>query len=305
MNPVVALDGVTKCYGAVVALREASLSLGTGEAVALVGHNGAGKTTLMKLALGLIRPEVGTVRVMGQDPFDRRGATVRRHLGFLPESVAFHAAMTGAELLAFYARLKQAPRSENQALLQQVGLTEAAHRRVGTYSKGMRQRLALAQALIGDPALVLLDEPTSGLDPDSRAQVYATVDRLRDAGATILLSSHALSEIERHVDRAVLLHRGRIIAAGDLANLRRLAALPTRVRVRVHPCTTECVLSSLTPAPSVLSRTPDQLELAVPHGAKLELLHDLSAVREYIVDIEVEEPGLEALYRALASEQDR
>jgi energy-coupling factor transporter ATP-binding protein EcfA2 len=156
-----------------------------GEATALVGHNGAGKTTLIKLLLGLVRPSQGSVSVLGVDPAGRQGAEARRALGFLPENVAFHGAMTGTELMNFYARLKGQPVSRNRDLLARVGLAEAADRRVSTYSKGMRQRLGLAQTLIGDPRLLLLDEPTSGLDPASRAEVFDMIDRLRADGATI------------------------------------------------------------------------------------------------------------------------
>ncbi|GER07947.1 ABC transporter ATP-binding protein [Iodidimonas muriae] len=302
MNTIVTLDGVTKRYGKLTALENATLTLGAGEAVALVGHNGAGKTTLMKLVLGLIRPNGGTVRVLEKDPAGRKGAQLRRRLGFLPESVAFHSAMTGEELLGFYARLKRAPHSANKALLHQVGLAEATHRRVGTYSKGMRQRLALAQALIGTPDILLLDEPTSGLDPASRAQVYATIDRLRASGATILVSTHALAEIEPHVDRAILLHQGRIIAAGDLASLRKNARLPTRIRLKVAPCSTEKILTSLHSDISLLHRSADRLDLAVAQTHKLDLLLELAALRDMIEDLHVEEPGLEALYHHLMSE---
>src|SRR5690606_11788785 len=163
---------------------------------ALVGHNGAGKTTLIKLLLGLIRPSEGSVRIAGIDPAGNRGAEARRAIGFLPESVAFHGAMTGNELIAFYARLKGAPCSRNAGLVAgyarvmgepcsrsaglrgRVGMARAANRRVATYSKGMRQRLGIAQALIGEPRLMLFDEPTSGLDPASRTEVYRMIDAL-------------------------------------------------------------------------------------------------------------------------------
>lgn len=299
MTEIVTLDDVTKRYGSLVALRDTSLTLAAGEAVALAGHNGAGKTTLMKLVLGLIRPSAGSVRVLGEDPAGRKGAQLRHHLGFVPESAAFHAAMTGAELLAFYARLKRAPVAANRSLLEQVGIADAAHRRVGTYSKGMRQRLALAQALIGEPQLLLLDEPTSGLDPESRAQVYDTIDRLRRAGATVLVSTHALAEIERHVDRVALLDHGGLVAVGDLPTLRRQAALATQVRLQVRPCSTERVLSSLPRAATVLARGEERLDLAVPQGAKLDLLGEIAAIRAMVVDVEMEEPGLEAIYRQL------
>jgi Cu-processing system ATP-binding protein len=237
--------------------------------------------------------------VLGEDPAGRHGARVRARLGFLPESVAFHAAMTGTELLAFYARLKNAPVKANPGILHRVGLAEAADRRVGTYSKGMRQRLGLAQALIGEPGILLLDEPTSGLDPDSRRQVYDTIAELRDRGALVLLSTHALAEVESRVDRVAMLHRGRLIAAGDVAALRRRAPMPVRVRLTVRHCTTQRVLDAVAAWATVLARDPEHLDLAVDPGHRADVIHALDGLREVIEDVEIESPGLEALYRHL------
>src|SRR6188472_4034629 len=167
MTETVSVNAATKSYRKVHALTEFSCSLDEGETVALVGHNGAGKTTLIKLMLGLIRPSAGAVRVLGEDPAAGEFAA-RRRLGYLPENVSFNAALTGHETLAFYARLKREPAKAVAVLLERVGLTHAANRRVGTYSKGMRQRLGLAQALLGRPRVLLLDEPTTGLDPALR-----------------------------------------------------------------------------------------------------------------------------------------
>ena len=195
MTAVAQWNAVTRRYREVTAVADVSLSLEAGQATALVGHNGAGKTTLIKLLLGLVRPSAGTVSIGGADPAGRQGAKARRAIGFLPENVAFHGAMTGHELMGFYARLKGASPARNAELLARVGILDAAQRRVGTYSKGMRQRLGIAQALIGEPRLLLFDEPTSGLDPASREQVYATIERLRAEGATVLISTHALAEV--------------------------------------------------------------------------------------------------------------
>ena len=301
MTALVTLDHVTRRYGRLTALEDASLELEAGETVALVGHNGAGKTTLMKLILGLVRPSAGTVRVLGEDPAGRHGARVRQRLGFLPESVAFHAAMSGAELLAFYARLKGAPLKANSDLLARVGLADAADRRVGTYSKGMRQRLALAQALIGDPGVLLLDEPASGLDPDSRAQMYAMIDDLRARGAMVLVSTHALAEIERQVDRVAMVHRGRLIAVGDVPTLRQRVPLPIRVRLKVRYCSTERVLTQLADNAETVSRGPDRLELAVPPERRAAVIRALGGLHDLIEEIEIESPGLEAVYRHLTT----
>lgn len=202
----VVLRAVTHLYGRRVAVDGVDLNLRAGECIGLVGHNGAGKSTLIKMMLELIRPTSGSVQVLGQDPSAGAAAAARRELGYLPENVALHPSLTGAETLAFYARLKGQPVAGNAALLERVGIAAAAHRRVGTYSKGMRQRLGLAQALLGKPRALLLDEPTTGLDPALRQSFYEIIGDLRREGATILLSSHALAELEGQVDRVVVMN---------------------------------------------------------------------------------------------------
>jgi Cu-processing system ATP-binding protein len=228
----VVMRAVTRRYGAQVAVNAVDLSLRAGECVGLVGHNGAGKSTLIKMMLGLVRPTLGRVSVLGEDPCAGAGAPARRALGYLPENVALHPSLTGAETLAFYARLKGQPLAKNQALLERVGIAAAASRRVGTYSKGMRQRLGLAQALLGDPRVLLLDEPTTGLDPALRQNFYEIIHDLRGDGATVLLSSHALAELEGQVDRVVVMNRGQKVADGGIAELRGLANIEPRVKFR-------------------------------------------------------------------------
>ncbi|MDX5298691.1 MAG: ABC transporter ATP-binding protein, partial [Gammaproteobacteria bacterium] len=156
------LDGITQHYGATAVLHDLSLHLPPGEVLGLFGHNGAGKTTTIKLILGLLQPTQGQVQVLGGSPQDVR---IKLQIGYLPENVMFYPQLSGRETLRHFARLKQAPDAQVSSLLDQVGLSTAADRRVKTYSKGMRQRLGLAQALLGKPRLLLLDEPTVGLDP--------------------------------------------------------------------------------------------------------------------------------------------
>jgi Cu-processing system ATP-binding protein len=218
MTGTVEIRNVVKCFGKVEAVRDVSFSLPEGETVALVGHNGAGKTTLMKLMLGLIRPTSGSIAVLGDDPAAGQ-FEARRRLGYLPENVSFNAALTWTR----DAGVLRAPQAESakacRPLLERVGLTHAANRRVGTYSKGMRQRLGLAQALLGEPRLLLLDEPTTGLDPALRQSFYEIVEELRGRGATVLLSSHALTELEERAGRVVIMNRGIKVADGTLDQL--------------------------------------------------------------------------------------
>lgn len=164
----VELRNVTKRFGAQKAVNQVDLVLKAGESVGLAGYNGAGKSTIMKLILGLITPTEGEVMLLGERTGSKAGARLRSQIGYLPETVALHPSLIGIETLDFYAKLKKQPLTQNRGLLERVGISQAAHRRVGTYSKGMRQRLALAQALLGEPKVLLFDEPTTGLDPASR-----------------------------------------------------------------------------------------------------------------------------------------
>jgi Cu-processing system ATP-binding protein len=305
VTAVASIRGATKRYRAVTAVAGVDLDLQPGETLALVGHNGAGKTTLVKLILGLIAPTEGKVRVFECDPATAEGAAVRQGLGYLPENVAFHAAMTGRELMGFYTRLKAADRREIGGLLERVGLCDAADRRVGTYSKGMRQRLGLAQALIGAPELMLLDEPTSGLDPASRNDFYRMIDDLRREGVTVLISTHALAEIEAHADRIAVLHGGRLIALGTLADLRSAADLPVRVRFTVTPCSTGRLLAHLGDGVEILERDDSMIEIGCAPAAKAGLFQRLGAAWAVVEDVTLETPGLPAIYQRLVEQEDR
>jgi Cu-processing system ATP-binding protein len=295
---------VRKRYGAVVAVEGVTLALRAGEATALVGENGAGKTTLIKLLLGSVRPDSGSVRISGRDPAGSSGARARQMVGFLPESMAFHAAMTARELMHFYSRLKRASASRNAELLERVGIANAADRRVGTYSKGMRQRLGVAQALIGEPQLLVFDEPTSGLDPESRRDLYDIVDAMRAAGATVLISTHSLAEVEQRVDRVAIMYRGRLRASGTLGELRAGSRAKVRIAIRTRRCGTGAVLAALPPAAECSARSDSALTLEVEPENKLAVLRAILATGDAVTDVEVRAPGLQELYRDVLGESE-
>ncbi|MCZ4329780.1 ABC transporter ATP-binding protein [Castellaniella denitrificans] len=294
--PPIELRSVTKRYGAMRAVDNVSLFMEPGECVILAGHNGAGKSTLIKLILGLIRPETGSVRVLGEIAGTPAAARARRHIGYLPETVALHPSLTGTETLAFYAHLKGLSTDGNAALLSRVGIAEAARRRVGGYSKGMRQRLALAQALLGSPRVLLLDEPTTGLDPASRLLFYDIVRELRDAGAAILLSTHALAELEGLADRVIVMCKGQKIADGSLGELRREADLPVRIRLTLD--------ADPIRIPEGWRRIgAGRIELVCAEADKLSRLRDAQAIPG-IHDIELEHPGLDEMYAQFLRRED-
>ncbi|CAO3953449.1 ABC transporter ATP-binding protein [Achromobacter mucicolens] len=299
-NPLVTLSGVSKHYGDHRAISVLDLDLREGECVALAGHNGAGKSTLIKLILGLIRPTHGRVTLFGQDAHSPAAARLRDRIGYLPETVALHPAMTGAETLAFYARLKRQPLKRNVELLEKVGISGAAHRRVGGYSKGMRQRLALAQALLGEPRILLFDEPTTGLDPASRLKFYEIVHELRASGATILLSTHALSELAGHADRIVVMKAGVKIADGGMSALRRDTGLPIRISVTLGPD------DAAAPPPSSAWRQVEagRYERLCHESDKVEAIRSIGAIRAPIGDLDIQVPGLDDIYAHLLERED-
>jgi ABC-2 type transport system ATP-binding protein len=197
-----------KRYGANEALKGVDLTVGEGELVGLLGPNGAGKSTLVKIACDLVRPTSGTVQLGGQ-------------LGYLAELFRFPDWLSADEVLVLHQKLagSDGGLAERSELLQLVGLGEVATRRVGAMSKGMQQRLGIAQAMIGDPKLLLLDEPTSALDPAGRRTVRELLETLRNRGVAVLLNSHLLSEVELVCDRVVMIARGEVVAAGTPAEL--------------------------------------------------------------------------------------
>jgi Cu-processing system ATP-binding protein len=295
-------DGTSKTYDGQTVLDNVSLDVAEGTVVALVGHNGAGKTTMIKLLLGLIRPSSGQVRILGLDPVGLNGIQAKRNLGFLPETVTFQQAMTGLEVLNFYARLKRVDLKNNPELLERVGLGDAAKKRVKTYSKGMRQRLGLAQALLGAPRVMLLDEPTTGLDPALRRSFYDNLSVLKQDGVTVLLSSHALSELEPRVDKLAIMNHGNLMASGSLTELRENAKIPVRIRLKTRDGTAADIASHMAgvKVSHVNGRT---VEFACAPEDKMILVRRISALGGSVEDLEIELPTLDQLYAHYRGEE--
>ncbi len=225
---VIEARGLTKRYGSRTAVQDLDFELYEGEIFGLLGPNGAGKTTTILMMLGLTEPTAGTVRVLGADPV-REPIVVKRQVGYLPENVGFYEELTGFDNLLYTARLNGIADSDSvphiRALLDQVGLADAGRRRVREYSRGMRQRLGLADVLVKRPRIAILDEPTLGIDPRGVDEVLELVARMaREEGVTVLLCSHLLHQVQRICHRVGIFVAGRLIASGPIEELARQLA---------------------------------------------------------------------------------
>lgn len=295
-DPIQVTD-VTKRFGDIQALGGVSLSVGRGEMFGLIGHNGAGKSTLFKLMLGLMPPSSGEIRVHGALTGGGDFRQARRRIGYLPESFVTYDNLTGREVLHLFADLKRVPRHECDATLERVGLAHAAGRRVRGYSKGMRQRLGFAQVLLGKPDLIFLDEPTNGLDPEGIHEFYGILREVQGQGATIIITSHILAEIQERVDRLVILNSGRIAAQGTLSQLRAQMVLPSVIEIGLRAGYGQKVEGALAQVPGLqMEIGEDRARIACPQGHKLAVLGIVSSLADAVHDITVHEPSLEDLF---------
>ena len=236
MSASVEARGVRKEYGDLVAVEDLTFGVERGQILGVLGPNGAGKTTAIRVLTTILAPTRGTFVVAGVPHM--RPADIRRRIGVLPESAGYPERQTGEEYLRYHARLygqsKESAREVAHALLAEAGLSERGRSPIGTYSRGMRQRLGIARALVNEPQVVFLDEPTLGLDPAGQRQVLALVRRIaHERGATVLLSTHLLAEVEETCSRVIILNRGRVAAEGTVAEVSRQAAAPRSARLRV------------------------------------------------------------------------
>jgi ABC-2 type transport system ATP-binding protein len=246
--------GIAKQYGSLVAVHELTFSAEAGEILGVLGPNGAGKTTAIRVLTTILEPTRGTFAVAGVP--HTKPTEIRRRIGVLPESAGYPERQSGEEFLRYHARLHGRSRAEAQALahglLAEVGLADRRRSLIKTYSRGMRQRLGIARALVNDPRVLFLDEPTLGLDPAGQRQILTTIRRVADErGSTVLLSTHLLGEVEELCSRVLILNRGRIVAQGTVGEIVRQAGAPRSARLRVATEDLERAVAALAPAAAV------------------------------------------------------
>ncbi len=254
MTPAIEAQGVGKRYGSLVALADFTIAVQAGEIVGVLGPNGAGKTTAIRVLTTILAPSHGSFEVAGVS--HTRPAEIRRRIGVLPESAGYPERQTGEEYLRFHARLfgesARSARAITRSLLEEMGLADRGRSLIASYSRGMRQRLGIARALVNAPDVVFLDEPTLGLDPAGQRQVLGNVRRIaHERGATVVLSTHLLAEVEENCSRVLILNRGRVVTEGTVSEVASRAAAPRTARLRVAPRYAEQATRALVAAPGV------------------------------------------------------
>ena len=294
---IVEARGATKDFGTVQSVKGVDLTIAAGELFGLIGHNGAGKSTLFKMMLGLIPITSGEILLDGEKVNGPRFRETRRKIGYLPENVVLYDNLTGMETLYFFADLKAVPRKDCPALLEKVGLSHAASRRVREYSKGMRQRLGFAQALLGTPRLLFLDEPTTGLDPGAIRDFYRILRELREEGVTMVLTSHILAEIQERVDRLAIMEGGLIRATGTVQDLREGMNLPLTLEIAGGAGLAEQVTRVLQGiAIESIEEAGSILHIRLSRDSKMPALARLATLGDTMRDLHVREPSLEDVF---------
>ena len=300
-------QGLTKRYGDTVAVDGLDLRIERGEVFGLLGPNGAGKTTAILMLLGLTEPTSGSVRIVGLDPA-RQAIAVKEKVGYLPDAVGFYANLTGRQNLRYTARLNRIPREDAErridALLEQVGLAGRADDRVATYSRGMLQRLGVADALVKDPEVLILDEPTIGIDPEGVAHMLQLIrDISAGSGVTVLLSSHLLAQVQAICDRIGIFVGGRLVACGTIDELGAAHGGRMVIEVEAVGGDPEPMLRNL---PGVLRvhRSGDRLLLGAQHDLRAEVARALAAAGLVPVHLRLRAEELGEIYHRYFTEEE-
>ncbi len=298
--PVIEARGLTKRYGSAIAVNDISFTVARGEIFGLLGPNGAGKTTTILMMLGLSDVTAGTVRVLGHDPV-REPLQVKRRVGYLPDTVGFYDNLTAVENLSYTARLIGFPAAERgsriASALDRVGLAEVAGKQVGTYSRGMRQRLGLAEILMKNAQIAILDEPTSGLDPQATVELLDMIRALKHDGVAVLLSSHLLDRVQSVCDRVALFQSGRIALMGAVPELaRQVLGGGYHVEVEASGQGLADRLAGVPGVQKVEATGPDRFRLLAEGDVRPQAAAAVVNAGGQLRRLSVEEPSLDAIY---------
>jgi ABC-2 type transport system ATP-binding protein len=310
MTPTIEATGLRKRFGKTVALDGLDLVAEPGQVLAVLGPNGAGKTTFVRMVATLLRPDAGELRVAGHD-VRRQPAAVRRVIGLAGQSAAVEPAMTGRENLELVARLfgqdARSAKASSIAVLEQLGLVDAADRLVRTYSGGMRRKLDLGASLVGAPRLLLLDEPTTGLDPRSRIELWDAIGALVAAGTDVLLTTQDLDEADRLAGRIVIIDHGRTVAAGTPSELKQRAGrnvIEVHVRDRGDLARVADALAGLDHGEAQVEEATRRVSVAVEAGTDRlrDALRSLDTAGVAVDDVSLRRPTLDEVFLALTGQ---
>ncbi len=299
---VIETKNLTKRYGKFVAVDSLNLTAEKGEIFGLLGPNGSGKTTTILMLLGLTEPSAGQVRVLGFDPV-RQPLSVKGRVGYLPDQVGFYDGSTARENLTYIAKLNRLPRQEAsrriESAIEQMGLSEVIDHRVGTFSRGMRQRLGVAELLLKRPQIIIMDEPTLGLDPEAARMFLQTIRDLKQEGITILLASHLLPQVQEVCDRVSLFYRGRVVLEGTVNDLaQRVLGGAYRVRLQAESAgqVVEEALRSLPGVVNVQRNGSDRFVLEATMDLRAEAADAVVNAGGKLKALDIEAPSLDEIY---------
>lgn len=301
MSAVIETQDLSKHYGPVIAVDGLTITLPKGEVFGLLGPNGSGKTTTILMLLGLTDPTSGTVRVLGYDP-SRNPLEVKRRVGYLPDSVGFYDDLTAHENLRYTARLNGLSRPEAEArmaeVLTRVGLTSVADRLVGAFSRGMRQRLGLAEVLLKRPEIAILDEPTAGLDPEAALEFLTMIRDLKAHEITVLLSSHLLHQVQALCDRVGLFHKGKIVLEGTFDSLAdKVLGGAYRINVETsRPDGLEPALRAIPGVTNLSQERPGRYTLEAQVDCRAEVARRVVNAGTDLLSLTLERPSLDEVY---------
>ncbi|MDT3702273.1 MAG: heme ABC exporter ATP-binding protein CcmA [Thermincola sp.] len=308
LEPLVKMNEVTKIYEGIgddlkVVVNRVSFSINRGEIFGLLGPNGAGKTTLLKILLGLTEPSSGQVLINGMEV--NRSREVKKLIAYVPEKVTFYSNLSALETLHFYSDLKGLPRSQCLKVLERVGLVDFAGVRVGTFSKGMSQRVGVAQALLGKPRLLVLDEPTSGLDPVGVVEFKQLIQELNREGITILFTSHIMSEVEELAQRIGIMQSGKVRAIDSISGLKARMGLLPRLEIKLKVPSQQLIAAVLAAGAADAELENEILRVICRPELKAEVLAAVGAAGSQVMDLRTFEPSLEEVFIRFLSEQEK
>jgi ABC-2 type transport system ATP-binding protein len=299
-NTVIVAESLSKRYGSASAVDQISFNIRKGEVFGLLGPNGAGKTTTILMLLGLTEISAGHISVLGYDPA-RQPLQVKRRVGYLPDSVGFYDHLTAVENLAYTAKLmglRSSERTQRIAdALKRVRLDDVAHKRVATFSRGMRQRLGLAEIIVKKAEIAILDEPTSGLDPQATLEFLDLIRELKAEGITVLLSSHLLDQVQRICDRVALFQSGHIVLMGSVAELSvQVLGAGFAVEVEAEGAGIARRLATIPGVSNVETLAKDRFRMTAERDVRADAARAVVAVDGALRRLSVDEPSLEAIY---------